>query len=104
MYCNYCGKIIQDDARLCAYCGKGVAASVARRQLLRSRKDRKVAGVCAGLAEYLVMDVTLLRVLTVCLAIVWFPIVIAYIVMWVVVPEEPEVVTTAVSVQVPHQT
>jgi phage shock protein C len=104
MYCNYCGKIIQDDANLCAYCGKGVAASVARRRLLRSRKDRKVAGVCAGLAEYLVMDVNLLRVLTVCLAIVWFPIVIAYIVMWVVVPEEPEVVTTAVSVQVPHQT
>lgn len=23
MYCNYCGKVIQDDANVCAYCGTG---------------------------------------------------------------------------------
>ena len=30
MYCNYCGKVIQDDAAVCAYCGVRVAASLAR--------------------------------------------------------------------------
>ena|ERR1041385_2226139 len=103
MYCNYCGKVIQDDANVCAYCERRVGATIARKKLIRSRRDRKIAGVCAGFAEYVDMDVTLLRVLTVCLGIVWFPIVVAYVVMWIVVPEEPEIVVAPVSVQVPNQ-
>src|SRR5439155_1473682 len=35
MYCNYCGKVIQDDTNLCAYCGKRVGAVTARKRLLR---------------------------------------------------------------------
>lgn len=103
MYCNHCGKVIQDDANVCAYCERRVGASVNRKRLIRSRRDRKVAGVCAGFAEYVDMDVALTRVLTVVLAIVWPPVIIAYIVMWIVVPEEFEVVAPPVSVQVPNQ-
>ena len=62
MYCNYCGKVIQDDASHCAYCGKRVGSSAARRRLMRPRADRKIAGVCAGVAEYFDLDVTLVRV------------------------------------------
>src|SRR5579862_4727863 len=52
MYCNYCGKVIQDDANVCAYCGTRVGAVLARKRLLRPRAGRKIAGVCLGVAEY----------------------------------------------------
>ena len=41
MYCNYCGKVIQDDASHCAYCGKRVGSVAARKRLIRPRADRK---------------------------------------------------------------
>ncbi len=62
MYCNYCGKLIQDDAAVCAYCGIRVGASLARTKLVRPRLGRKVAGVCLGFSEYFDIDVTVVRV------------------------------------------
>ena len=92
MYCNYCGKVIQEDANLCAYCGTRVGAVTARRRLVRPRLGRKIAGVCLGMSEYFDLDVTLVRLMWLLLAIFTGVGFLAYIVAWIVMPEEPQVV------------
>ncbi len=61
-----------------------------RNPLRRSRKHRVIAGVCGGLAEWLDWDVTLVRVLYVVISIfsVAFPGILAYIILWILMPEE----------------
>lgn len=62
-------------------------------RLIRSRDKRMLAGVLGGLSDYFSVDVTLLRLGFILLAFVlnaWFPLLIAYIVAAVIVPEAPE--------------
>ena len=66
------------------------AAADARKRLTRSPTDRKLGGVCGGLAEYLGVDSTVVRVAWVVLAIVPGAIVfgvLAYLVAWFIMPE-----------------
>jgi phage shock protein C len=92
MYCNSCGKAIPDDARFCSHCATVVGSHPsARKKLMRSRSDRKIAGVCAGLAEHLDLDATLVRLLWLFVAIMSgiFPGLVVYLLAWIVMPEEP---------------
>ena len=89
MYCNYCGKVIQDDANVCAYCGIRVGAVTARKRLVRPRADRKIAGVCAGFAEYFDLDVILVRLVWLFVVLVGGTGLLAYVIAWIVMPEEP---------------
>lgn len=63
--------------------------NVEERKLYRSRSDRMVAGIAGGLAEYLNIDSTIVRLLFVFFALAGGPGLIVYIVMLLVVPEEP---------------
>ncbi len=63
---------------------------MAEKQLHRSRDDRMLGGVCGGIAEYLDMDPTIVRLLAVLITLVGnVAAVIAYLVMWIAVPEGP---------------
>jgi len=99
MYCNYCGKVIQDDAAVCAYCGTRVGASVARRRLVRPRQGRKIAGVCLGVAEYFDIDVTAIRLVWVITAFMTGIGLLSYPIAWIVMPEEPVLLTAPVATQ-----
>jgi phage shock protein C len=89
MFCNYCGKSIPEDANLCAYCGTRVTGAVARMRLVRPRQGRKIAGVCAGFGEYFDLDPSLIRVAWVICLVCGGVGLIAYIIAWIVIPEEP---------------
>ena len=58
-------------------------------RLMRSR-DRVIAGVCGGIANYFGWDPTLVRVGYILLSVVSaaFPGILVYIVLWIVMPEE----------------
>ncbi len=95
-YCAACGASLSAGARFCSACGKavtepgGTAPVRPASPFLRPLAGRKVAGVCQGLANQYGWDVTLIRVVTVLLAIFTFPIaLIAYLLFWLIVPEEP---------------
>ena len=58
------------------------------RRLVRRRDDRMVAGVCSGVADYLGVDVTMVRLVTVLGAIFGVgTLLLAYLVAWVLLPE-----------------
>ena len=58
------------------------------KKLYKSTRDRKLSGVCGGLAEYLNMDVSLVRLLWVLFVICGGSGIIAYILAAIIIPEE----------------
>jgi len=68
-----------------------LATTTSRRHLTRSRLDRRVAGVCGGIAEYARVDPTVVRVAAVVLAVYPGAIVgglLAYAAAWFILPAE----------------
>jgi phage shock protein C len=55
----------------------------------RSSTDRVIGGVCSGLASYLKLDPVLVRIIFVLLAIFGGGGLLAYIILWIILPEEP---------------
>jgi phage shock protein C len=60
------------------------------KRLYRSRSKRMLGGVCGGLGEYLKIDPTVMRVIFVILAFFYGASLLIYLIMWVLVPEEPQ--------------
>lgn len=100
MYCTHCGKQVATDAAYCPACGGAQPSVLARRRLVRPHQGRKIAGVCLGVANYLDLDVTLVRLLWVILTLVPIPFLsglLAYIVGWFIIPNGDDAVPAVVS-------
>jgi phage shock protein C len=68
------------------------ASAAPQPRLVRSRTDRRIAGVCGGLAEYFDVDPTIVRVTWVILSIIAGAVVfgiVAYVIAWFIIPPAP---------------
>ena len=59
-----------------------------KKQLMRSGSDQKIAGVCAGVANY--FDPTIVRVIWGVLAFCYGAGIVAYIILWIIAPVSTE--------------
>ncbi len=96
MLCVQCQREIVDESVYCAFCGTRQQGDRPQdhRRLRRSISEKRIAGVCGGLAEYFDVDVSLIRlawvVLTIIPGAIFFG-VLAYLAAWVLMPENKEV-------------
>jgi len=91
MYCTKCGVQLREDDRFCSRCGHitGVGQVEAPpRRLMLDKANKKIGGVCAGLARYFDADVTLIRVLWLVVAFSTGLGFLAYLVAWIVTPSD----------------
>lgn len=63
-------------------------------RLVRTQYDRKIAGVCGGIARYFNMDPTIIRLIVVVLALVTaiFPFLVGYLIAIFVIPNEQDLI------------
>ena len=64
------------------------------KKLFRSRREKMIAGVAGGLAEYFEIDPTLVRIIFIVSLFLGGTGILAYIILWIVVPEAPIIFST----------
>jgi phage shock protein C len=93
MYCSNCGQDIGEHPVFCQFCGTRVAPLpqlAQKRPFARFSADKKIAGVCAGVARYLDIDATLVRAIWLLCVLLGGTGLLAYIVLWIIMPLDPE--------------
>ncbi len=90
--CASCRSLNSSGKAFCSTaCLEKAASSPRTPRLYRSRKDRKLAGVCGGLGAYLDVDPVIFRVLLLVSCFFGGVGFLAYLIAWMVVPLEPAV-------------
>ena len=95
MYCTGCGIELREADRFCSACGKttGVggpvnSAPLRDRRLARSMSDKKIAGVCSGVAHYFELDPTLVRLIWLLTVVFAGTGILAYLIAWIIMPKD----------------
>jgi len=97
MFCTGCGNQINEGDKFCPQCGAPNAEMEPApeayqagppKKLVRPMNQKSIAGVCAGWANYLGVDITLMRVVWLCTAIFTGIGFIAYLICWIVMPQD----------------
>jgi phage shock protein PspC (stress-responsive transcriptional regulator) len=88
--CPHCAEEIRVEAVKCRWCGSFVDGRALTRTWYRSHEQKRIAGVCGGLAEEFGISVTVLRLAFVLGTLLGGGMgVVAYLVLWVVMPYRP---------------
>lgn len=93
MYCTKCGLELREGDRFCSRCGARTPAAgpvlhEAAYPLRLDKQNKKIAGVCAGFARHMGVDVTLMRVLWLGIALCTGVGFLAYLAAWIVIPND----------------
>jgi len=98
MLCPKCAKEVAEGSKFCYNCGAplagqspapATAAPAPVKRLMRSSADKKIGGVCAGLADYFDLDPTVVRIvwlLAIFFAGTGF---LIYLILWIALPLAP---------------
>ena len=95
MYCSNCGKSIGDSSVFCQFCGARVAQGSpfampsAKRPFARYSNDKKIAGVCGGVARYFDLDSSLVRAIWLLCVLMAGTGLVVYVVLWFAMPLDP---------------
>ncbi len=97
MFCTKCGVSLgEQGSNFCPGCGASTRGGEqsqyrpAQKVLMRPRYGRRIAGVCAGIANYLEIDVTLIRILAAIAFFCYGTGFLAYIIAIIVMPNEED--------------
>lgn len=63
------------------------------KKLYRSVTDKMIGGVCGGLAEYFAIDPVIVRLIFVLAVIFGGSGILAYIILWIIIPQKPYIIT-----------
>jgi phage shock protein C len=97
MYCTKCGTELRDTDKFCSSCGNATAPAQAppvegwsqpNQRLFLDKRNKKIAGVCAGFARYFGVDLVLMRVIWLAVAITTGVGFLVYLAAWIVVPSD----------------
>jgi phage shock protein C len=98
MICPNCQKEVVDNSKFCYNCGAQLvaaapppptAAPLPPKRLMRSSRDKKLGGVCAGVADYFDMDPTIVRIVWLLTFLIGGAGFVLYLVLWIVLPLAP---------------